>query len=233
FLMCFASQYFGLCIAGIMRRFVVYPIKQVWHTILATLALSRALLKDDVCTTANGWTVSRFKFFSICVAAMFLYYWIPGYLFQALSNFNWMTWITTNNFNLALSTSQNFGFVLNPWPSLVWNVMNNIYYNTLSISFFSMLQQCAGVLISFFALVAMYYTNYLNTAYLPPNVVCAFGNTQQLYIVSQIFTDGMTDGAKYQSYSQLSIQPDFDVIRNIVRDHPTFADVRHVLYQIM
>ncbi|KAK9365622.1 OPT oligopeptide transporter protein-domain-containing protein [Lipomyces kononenkoae] len=201
FLMCFSSQYFGLGMAGIMRRFVVYPIKQVWPTILPTLALNRALLKDDVRTLANGWTMSRYKFFTICTGAMFLYYWFPGYVFQALSAFNWMTWIAPNNFNLALITGQNFGFGINPWPTFDWNIMNNLYYNTLSIPFFSMLQQAVGVLVSCVALIAMYYTNYLNTAYLPPNVVGAFDNTQNLYNISAILTDGLLDEAKYQAYS--------------------------------
>ncbi|KAK9384417.1 OPT oligopeptide transporter protein-domain-containing protein [Lipomyces mesembrius] len=201
FLMCFASQYFGLGMAGLMRRFVIYPVKQVWPTILPTLALNRALLKDDVRTVANGWTISRYKFFGICVAGMFLYYWIPGYLFQALSTFNWMTWIAPNNFNLATVTGQNFGLGLNILPTFDWNIMNNIYSNTISIPFFSMLQQCIGVFISFFAMVGMYYSNYLWTAYMPPNVNGALDNTGQLYNVSMVLTDGLLDEAKYQAYS--------------------------------
>lgn len=43
---------------------------------------------------------------------MFLYYWLPGYLFTALSTFNWMTWIAPNNLTLVILTGSSLGLGL-------------------------------------------------------------------------------------------------------------------------
>lgn len=43
---------------------------------------------------------------------MFVYYWLPGYLFTALSTFNWMTWIAPNNLTLAILTGSSLGLGL-------------------------------------------------------------------------------------------------------------------------
>ncbi|KAK9450425.1 OPT oligopeptide transporter protein-domain-containing protein [Limtongia smithiae] len=201
FLMTFSSQYFGIGLAGMMRRFVIYPVKQVWPTVLPTLALNKALLKSDLHTVANGWTITRYRFFLYCVGGMFLYYWIPGYLFTALSNFNWITWIAPNNFNLTIISGQGIGLGLNPLVSFDWNFMNNIYTNVISVPFWSYLQQCAGTLIGFFILLGMYYSNYMYTGYMLPNVNGALDNTANTYNVSRVLTNGLLDEAKYQAYS--------------------------------
>lgn len=33
---------------------------------------------------------------------MFIYFWFPNYLFEALTFFSWMTWIAPNNHNLNI-----------------------------------------------------------------------------------------------------------------------------------
>lgn len=40
--------------------------------------------------------MSRFKFFMWAFGAMFVYFWFPNYLFEALTFFSWMTWIAPN-----------------------------------------------------------------------------------------------------------------------------------------
>lgn len=55
---------------------------------------------------------SSYKFFYIAMTSMFFYYWLPGYLFTALSTFNWMTWIAPNNLTLAILTGSNLGLGL-------------------------------------------------------------------------------------------------------------------------
>jgi len=48
---------------------------------------------------------------------MFVYFWIPDFLFNALGYFAWMTWISPNNFNLATVTGSQFGLGFNPISS--------------------------------------------------------------------------------------------------------------------
>ncbi|KAJ8097172.1 hypothetical protein POJ06DRAFT_286599 [Lipomyces tetrasporus] len=49
----------------------------------------------------NGWTISKYRFFFITLVSSFLYFFIPNYLFTALSTFNWPTWIAPHNKHVA------------------------------------------------------------------------------------------------------------------------------------
>lgn len=48
--------------------------------------------------------MSRYKFFLWAFGAMFIYFWFPNYLFEALTFFSWMTWIAPDNHNLEILT---------------------------------------------------------------------------------------------------------------------------------
>jgi hypothetical protein len=99
-------QLMGMGLAGYLRRFSVYPVKALWPTILPNIAMNRALTRAEPKESIKGlfgmWTISRYRFFYLVTVGMFFYYWIPGYLFTALSNFNWMTWIAPDNPHLAI-----------------------------------------------------------------------------------------------------------------------------------
>ncbi|KAK9452110.1 OPT oligopeptide transporter protein-domain-containing protein [Limtongia smithiae] len=202
FLMCFSSQFFGLGMAGVMRRFVIYPVKQMWPTTLPTLALNRALVTHTEHEgSINGWTISRYRLFIFAFCGMTIYYWLPGYLFEALSYFNWMTWIKPDNFNLAVITGSDLGLGLNPFPTFDWNVANNIYSNVVSVPFFSYCQQYIGAVIGFFIITALYYSNTYYTGYMDVNYNGALDNTNAAYNVSRILVDQVLDEQLYQSYS--------------------------------
>jgi OPT oligopeptide transporter protein len=122
-LLVFSTQCIGFGLAGLLRRFVVYPPKALWSSLLPTLALNRALPLPEEKRSINGWTISRYKFFFICFFAMFVYYWVPGYLFPVLLNFDCMSWISPNNFNLAMVSGNNIGLGLNPQGTFDWLIM--------------------------------------------------------------------------------------------------------------
>lgn len=97
-----AVQMFGFGFAGLLRRFVVYPVTAIWPKVLPILALNKALVQpEDKHAVVNGWRMTRYRFFMLAFLAMFVYFWIPNTLFTALHLFNWMTWIAPNNFNLG------------------------------------------------------------------------------------------------------------------------------------
>ena len=102
--MAISVQLFGMFAAGIFRRFLILPVQCLFPTCFPTLALNRALLVPEKKEVINGWTLSRYAFFFLCFVGMFLYFWIPNFLFQALHAFNWMCWIAPNNFNLNMIT---------------------------------------------------------------------------------------------------------------------------------
>lgn len=208
-LLLLSTQCMGLGFAGVLRRFVVYPVEALWPTQLPTLALNRALLLPDLREKVHGWRISKYKFFFIVFAVSFIYYWFPGYIFQALSYFAWMSWIKPDNFNLATVTGDDFGLAYNPISSFDWNIVGN--FHPLAVPFFSYVQQYIGTFISGLIILAVYYTNTKNTAYLPINSSGIFDNTGMSYEVEKVITDGRLDLEKYKKYS-----PPFYTAANLV-----------------
>ncbi|OAA69782.1 oligopeptide transporter protein [Cordyceps fumosorosea ARSEF 2679] len=202
-LLLLSTQLLGLGLSGLLRRFVVYPVEAIWPALLPTVALNKALLMPERHRgeTVHGWSLSRYRVFFIFFAGMFLYYWIPGYLFPALSSFAWMTWIAPNNFALNVMTG-NSGIGFNPLPTLDWNVISQ-NGAPLAIPFFAYLQQASGQLIAAFVLIAIYWTNSSWTAHLPPNTPSIFDNRGAGYNITRVIDPrrAVVVEEKYRAYS--------------------------------
>lgn len=196
-LLILSTNFMGFGFAGIMRKFAVYPTRAIWPTLFPTLALNKALMNPEKKEVINGWKISRYSFFFIVFAASFLYFWIPNYLFTALSTFSWLAWTKSDNFNLAAITGSQSGLGLNPIPSFDWNVLN--YNAALNIPFYSQVNQYIGSIIAFFCIVGVYYSNYYWSAYLPINSSSLFTNTGEYYSVTEIVNSrSQFDNEKYQ-----------------------------------
>lgn len=95
-LMVLTCQMFGLGIAGLASDILVKPAAMIWPSTLANAALFQTLhLREN--NLADGWKVSRLRYFLIVFAAAFIWYWFPGYIFTALSYFTWICWAAPNN----------------------------------------------------------------------------------------------------------------------------------------
>jgi len=119
-LVALSTNFIGYGLAGITRRFLVYPSQAIWPANLATIALNRAFHTKSN-SVVNGWAVSRMRWFMYCFVAMFVYFWFPNYILQAMSYFNWITWIAPENVKLAAVAGSVTGLGLNPFPTLDWN----------------------------------------------------------------------------------------------------------------
>lgn len=107
-LIALSTNFIGYGLAGLTRRFIVYPTYCVWPASLVTIALNSAL-HNDANPTVPGpfkklFSMSRNRFFMWSFGAMFVYFWFPNYLFEALTYFSWMTWIAPDNLNLNILT---------------------------------------------------------------------------------------------------------------------------------
>ncbi|KAJ2987912.1 hypothetical protein NUW58_g4247 [Xylaria curta] len=94
-----SSQLIGVSIAGMFRRFLIWPSAMMWPNQFAKTSLFHALhdkSKSDE-TDANGWKISQYRYFFYVVTGMFAYYWIPGVIWQGLSVFAFVTWIRPKN----------------------------------------------------------------------------------------------------------------------------------------
>ncbi|KAK9431387.1 OPT oligopeptide transporter protein-domain-containing protein, partial [Lipomyces doorenjongii] len=199
FLLNFSSLFFGYGLAGLVRKLVIFPVKAVFPTVLPTLALNRALTIKEQPSFINGWTISRQKFFFTVFVTSFLYFFIPTYVFKALSTFNWITWISPNNINLAMVTGSFIGMGINPLPTFDWAVIN--YANCLVVPFFAYVNKFSGIIISGIVVMVMYWTNYKWTGYLPINSNTIYDRNGNSYNLSKIVVGGQFNEEKYRQYS--------------------------------
>lgn len=104
-------QVFGFSLAGILRRYVVWPSSMIWPGAIVNSALFNTLHKGYGKRERGHMT--REKFFFLVVFGSMFYYFLPGYLFTALSVFNWVCWIAPTNVTVnALFGSSGLGMSL-------------------------------------------------------------------------------------------------------------------------
>ena len=94
-----SSQLIGISIAGMFRRFLIWPSAMMWPNQFSKTSLFYALhdknKNDEI--DSNRWRISQYRYFFYVVMGMFAYYWIPGVIWQGLSVFSFVTWIRPNN----------------------------------------------------------------------------------------------------------------------------------------
>lgn len=200
------TNFIGYGMAGLTRRFLVYPASCVWPASLVTIALNQAFHTEGNTPVAGPfgklYHMSRYKFFLIAFGGMFVYFWFPNWIFTALSAFSWISWIAPDNLNLATITGFNNGLGLNPWPTFDWNVLLFDSVDPLMVPFFATFNRFLGMFFSMFVVLGLWYTNTYNTGYLPINSNRVFDHSGQLYNVSRAINEkGLFDSAKYAAYS--------------------------------
>lgn len=99
-LLILSTQILGYSFAGLARRFLVRPGGMIWPGTLMSAAMFTTLHKEKN-VVANGWKVSRWKFFFIIWLGSFIFYFLPGLLMPALSYFNVITWFAPKNVVIA------------------------------------------------------------------------------------------------------------------------------------
>lgn len=201
-LLLLSTQLMGIGFSGLLRRFVIYPVETIWPNILPTVALNKALLLPEKKETLNGWNISRYWFFFYTFAGMFLYFWIPGYLFPAIGQFAWMTWIAPKHFNVNFITGSILGLGFNPIPTFDWNYITGIM-NPLAVPFFAFTQQYCGAILGGLIIAALYYNNTSYVGYLPPHTSSIYDNTGQRYNITKVLRPGtgVLDEEAYKNYS--------------------------------
>jgi OPT family oligopeptide transporter len=104
-----STQIIGFSLGGILRQFVVWPSSMIWPGALVNSALFNTLHRNY--GKKDDGHMSRERFFFIAAGCSFLWYWVPGYLFTALSAFNWVCWIVPQNVpvNVLFGTNTGLG----------------------------------------------------------------------------------------------------------------------------
>ncbi|KPM43646.1 Sexual differentiation process protein isp4 [Neonectria ditissima] len=200
-----ATQLIGYGCAGMARRFLVYPPSMIWQRPLANIALTKALFKDngqDADVSANGWTISRYRFFVICFTAMFFWYFVPNFLFQGLALFNWVTWISPGSVTLALIAGSTCGLGLNPIPTLDWNIATYLGDPIITPLFTLMNFSTGMAFMGFIVAPILYFNNVWDGGYFPINSNRIYDNTGKHYDIRRILNSDFTlNETAYHEYS--------------------------------
>ena len=208
-LLILSTNLLGFGLSGIMRQFAVYPTKALWPFILPNLKLNKTLMSKEIKSKINGWTISGYRFFFITAISSFLYFWVPDYLFTALSQFNWMTWIKPDNYDLAVVTGSFGGLGLNPIPSFDLNIIGTTAFYA---PFYNTALAYIGMIFGFFCILGVFYSNYKWTGYLPINSNSLFTNKGKPYSVTSVVNEhSLFDEEKYKK-----IGPPFYSAANLV-----------------
>lgn len=116
-----STQILGYSFAGLTRRYLVRPAAMIWPGTLMSTAMFTTMHAQEN-EPANGWKISRYRFFCYVWLGAFVWYFVPGLLFPALSYFSVVTWFAPKNVIVAnlVSYPRVSPRVLLNADSLVW-----------------------------------------------------------------------------------------------------------------
>lgn len=206
FLSVCAPQLVGLALAGFVRAVLVDPASMIWPQNLAVSTVLNTLHADEDSLTRRGKSrMSRLRYFNIASAVAFVFYFFPGYLFTALSIFNWVCWIWPNNIpvNVVFGAASGLGasVITFDWTQIVY------LGSPLITPWWAQTNLFGGFVVGIWiAAPILYFTNMLYTAYLPILSGSSFDRFGQGYNVSIVSPDRHTLRVDaYAGYSRVYI----------------------------
>lgn len=155
----------------------------IWPGVLSNVALLTSL-HSRANAVADGWKMSRIRFFMVVGGCAFIWYWLPGLMWTGLSYFTWICWIVPDN----VVVNQVFGMVtgMGLFPlTLDWSM---VAYNTnpLLSPHWAAANVFFGFALFFWVVTpALYYTNTWFTAYLPFCTADVYDRFGQVYDSSE------------------------------------------------
>ncbi|KAK6834130.1 hypothetical protein PG987_008824 [Apiospora arundinis] len=218
-------QLMGYGIAGLSIPWLVKPATMIWPGVLSNIALLSSL-HSRANAIANGWKITRIKFFMAVCAGAFVWYWFPGLIFTGLSYFSWICWIAPNNVAVNHVFGMVTGLGLFPltfdWAMVAYNT------NPLLSPHWAAVNVFFGFALWFWVVTpALYYTNTWFTSYLPLCTADVYDRYGQVYDVAQVMTDGVFDQQKYAAYSPPYLPATFAFVYGI-----SFASITSVLSHV-
>ncbi|KAL7621266.1 hypothetical protein AAE478_008583 [Parahypoxylon ruwenzoriense] len=221
----------GYGLAGLGRRFLVWPAAMIWPSDLVNASLFYALHdhapSDPVKT--NGWSISRYRWFLYVMGGAFVWYWFPGWIFQGLSFFTFVCWAAPKSVVVNKIFGGLHGYGLLP-TTLDWTVISGYVLSPLIPPFHAIANTVAGVII-FFIVVSMclHFSGKWYADYFVVQSSSAFDNTGAVYDVSRVLNEDLIfDEEKYHSYSPLFLSTQFALSYGL-----SFAAVAAVIVHVV
>ncbi|GAA5821301.1 hypothetical protein JCM10212_006415 [Sporobolomyces blumeae] len=222
------TQMIGFGVAGLCRRFLVWPAAMIWPQNLVFCTLLNTLHAED--DDASGGT-TRLRFFIYAFCGAFAWYWLPGFLFVALSAFSWVCWIAPDNVVVnqlfGVSSGLGMGLFTFDWSQIAY------IGSPLVVPWWAEVNVFVGFAIAFWIIAPiMYYTNVWDSAYLPISTSQVFDRFGAPYNTSAVVDPATLalDEAAYQAYSPLYLPITFATVYGISFALSTAVIVHTVLY---
>ncbi|XDG01499.1 hypothetical protein ABKA04_001114 [Annulohypoxylon sp. FPYF3050] len=207
-----STQSLGYGIAGMMRKFLVYPASMIWPGNLVAVALMNAMYEKHQAPDPSiiGGRMPRYRWFGIVTLVSALYYFIPGYFVQCLSVFAFATWMAPQNVVVNQLFGGNTGISLLP-ITFDWTQIAGYIGSPLIPPWSAIANTTIGVVLFYIILTALFhYTGVWYSQFLPMSDSSTYDNTGATYDVKRILTPEFTlDEEAYKAYSPVFISTTF------------------------
>ncbi|KAG5921593.1 hypothetical protein E4U42_005788 [Claviceps africana] len=212
-LLIISTQAMGFGVAGIARRYLVWPSSMVWPANLVTCTIMYSLHKhipSDMSQT-NGWKISRYRFFLIVSLSAFVYHWIPEVFAQFLSIFSFACWIAPQNVVVNQLFGAYTGLGLIP-ITFDWMTVSSWLNSPLQTPLFAILNVGFGFLICILGSVGLAYAGPEYYKYLPLSANRNWDRYAKVYNTSRILTAEYTvNETAYEQYSPILLGATFSL----------------------
>lgn len=222
-----ATQLTGFGLAGICRRFLVWPSSMVWPQNLVTCTLLNTLHAED---DEEPGSITRYRYFLLVLGGAFFFYFIPGYLFSALSVFSWMCWILPDNIpvNQLFGVESGLGMtiVTFDWSQISW------IGSPLMFPWWAEVHIFFGFVLFFWIITPiLYYTNTWDLAYFPLNDINPYDRYGSVYNVSAVLdASNRFNLTAYENYSPLYLPATYAMTYMLAFALSTCVLVHTILY---
>lgn len=226
-LLCITTQLFGFGLAGMASRWLVGPASMLWPQVLSNAALL-STLHSRLNVIADGWQISRLRFFLYVFVGGAIWYFAPGYLFTGLSTFAFICWIVPSN----VVVNQLFGQITGLGMSVVtfdWAQVVYANQSPLLVPFWAGVN-VMGSFALFFWLVCplVYYSNTWYSAHLPLLNPNTFDNTGRPYNTKRIMGSGSTiNESAYRDYSPMFLPAGYAITFGVA-----FANLTGIFFHV-
>ena len=202
----------GYGLAGLARRFLVWPAAMIWPADLVNCALFYTLHDHSPSNPlkTNGWSIGRYKLFLIIFCGAFVWYWFPGWIFKGLSYFTWICWIAPNNVTVNKIFGGYSGYGLMP-ITFDWTVISGYLGSPLIPPFHAIANVLIGIVVFFiFISMGVHFSGAWYSNFLPVQSSDSYDNTGHVYNVTRILDSNVQlNVTAYNEYSPVFLTTQF------------------------
>ncbi|AMD20402.1 HDL342Cp [Eremothecium sinecaudum] len=206
------TECIGFCFSGICNKVLVNPPAMVWPGVLPDCTfLTNLHVKQAPTSGVHTWRITRLKFFIYVSIGSFAWYWIPGYLCQALSYVSFVTWAFPNNVLINQIFGVFSGMGLIP-ITFDWNQLTALGSPLIPPVRFIITLLCSVVLVHWIFVPLLHFNNVWFGDYLPLVSSATYDKYQKRYDVRRIVdAKSSLDEKAYLEYSKMYLPVSFAV----------------------